>query len=171
MLAVIIHFIFLKAYPSLWRITPAVFVPSFSLGQQGEADCLCFLIYSLPILKITWPLSSRESSGVFPYCHYISRNQTVPFQWHWSALPAPVMLWVWAPGLVYVQLAKMVLNSSHFSAMQGLLGCHWALASLSPSCMSRKHFYFLLGRHHLRVTVVIELWCFLWYVRVSATNL
>lgn len=161
-LAVIIHFLFLEAYPSIWRVTPAVFVPSSSLRERGDADCFCFLIYSSPILKITWPLLSKESSGAFLYCHYISRNQTVAFQWHWSALPALVDAASLGPCTCVCPTCKSVLNShksgclTHFLWSARAPQLSLSLASLSPFCMSRKHFCFLLGRHHQLITVTLR---------------
>lgn len=49
-------------------------------------------------------------------------------------------------GFCMPSLQKWCFTAPTSSAEQGLLNHHWALASPSPSCMSRKHFCFLLGR-------------------------
>lgn len=96
---------------------------------------------------ITWPLSSKKSSGTFLHCHDLSRNQRVAFQWHWSALPAPVGASL-LPGpldLCMPSLCKWCLTTSSSSAVVGLLNCGWALASLSRLARPGNVSVFLLG--------------------------
>lgn len=144
MLAVVILFLFLETYPGTWRILPAIFVPSSSVGAWDEADCLCFLIYSLPILKMTWPLysSHQELPPITITFQGVRQWPSKDFGWlcqhQW-------MLHVWAPELVYVQLAKQC-SAAHVSfAVQGLLSQHWALASSSLILHVWKTFLFPPG--------------------------
>lgn len=170
MLAVIIRFLFLEAYPSIWRMNSSSICSVIFPGRPGWGCCLCFLICSMPILKITWSLFSKESAGTFPHCHYISRNQTVAFQWHWSSLPAPVDAASLGPWVSVCSACRsgalqlpFPLQSKGFLTITEL----W-LPHPHPACPGNIS---VSSWVDLRVTVVIGQWCLLWYVRVSSTNL
>lgn len=131
MLAVLIHFLFLEVYPDIWRMPPATFVPSSSLGAWGEADCLCFFMYSLAILKMTWPFLYSSHQELSPITITFQGVRQWPSKDIGQLCQHQWMLQVWAPELVYVQLAKWSLAAHASSAVQGLLNQHWALASAS----------------------------------------